>query len=74
MIVLLHPSQTHLIIHEENSKEINISNQYSEIGGRLQPNFVNFNLKFPQNMDGFEKPVKKLESVDPVISKYRQAA
>ena len=31
-----------LIIHEENSKEINIKNQYLEIRGRLQPNFANF--------------------------------
>ena len=28
---------------------------------------------FPQNMDEFEKQVQTLESVHPLISKYRQA-
>ena len=48
--------------------------QYLEIGGRLQPNFVNFQISiFSQNTNEFEKQVQALESVHPLISKYKQA-
>ena len=48
-----------------------VFNQYLEIGGRLQPNFANFNLDFLSKIDEFEKQVQTLESVHPLISKYR---
>ena len=50
-----------------------IFNQYLEIRGRLQPNFANFNLDFLSKFKKFEKQVQALESVHPLISKYRQA-
>ena len=48
-------------------------NQYSEIGGRLQSNFgLTLISIFSKNIDEFEK-FKQIESVHPLISKYRQA-
>ena len=55
-----------------NSRKIQkelIFNQYLEIGGRLQPNFANFNLDFLSKYE-----FQTLEIVHPLISKYRQAA
>ena len=50
-----------------------IFNQYSEIGGRLQPNFANFNLDFLLKYRWvWEASSKTLESVHPLIFKYRQ--
>ena len=47
-----------------------IFNQYLEIGGKLQLTLISI---FSQNMYVFEKQVQTLESVHPLISKYRQA-
>ena len=66
------------ISHINNSQKQNqrklIFNQYLEIGGRLQPNFANFNLHFLSKYGCVREASSNTrnESVHPLISKRRQ--
>ena len=60
------------IIHEENSKEINITLAFTKSEEDYRQILLTLFSILSQNTDEFQKQVQTLESFHPLISRYRQ--